>query len=194
MERVRPWFPDCCALGPCPHFQAPHSDPWMSLPSPTAPVSCPLKGLPSRLPAPRILPKMALLHSFPLPSPVREHPAVAVNLAKLKLFRHYYIMVRALFSLKQVFGGVLSLRGGVYTTSRWGAHSSPSACHSEPTSGLCPTPCPAGHLLRVLHAGHRHPAAGGRAVPVAVAVPGEDQDPRWGGQVGRQWLWVGGYA
>ncbi|XP_044110347.1 protein GPR108 isoform X1 [Neovison vison] len=51
------------------------------------------KGLPSRLPAPRILPKMALLHSFPLPSPVREHPAVAVNLAKLKLFRHYYIMV-----------------------------------------------------------------------------------------------------
>ncbi|XP_045847873.1 protein GPR108 isoform X1 [Meles meles] len=28
-----------------------------------------------------------------------------------------------------------------------------------------------GHLLRVLHADHRHPAAGGRALPVAVAVP-----------------------
>ncbi|XP_032164259.1 protein GPR108 isoform X4 [Mustela erminea] len=51
------------------------------------------KGLPSGLPAPWILPQTALLHSSPLPSPARAHPAVAVNLAKLKLFRHYYIMV-----------------------------------------------------------------------------------------------------
>lgn len=106
---------------PLSRFQAPLSDLWMSLPSPpAAPALCPLKGLPSRLPAPWILPPNGppAFLSPPLPSPARAHPAVAVNLAKLKLFRHYYIMVRALFSLKQVFGGVLSLffcgGGGVY--------------------------------------------------------------------------------
>ncbi|XP_059244788.1 protein GPR108 isoform X3 [Mustela nigripes] len=53
------------------------------------------KGLPSRLPAPWILPPNGppAFLSPPLPSPARAHPAVAVNLAKLKLFRHYYIMV-----------------------------------------------------------------------------------------------------
>ena len=39
--------------------------------------------------------------------------------------------------------------------------------------GPVPTRVLAGHLLHLLYADHRHPAAGSRALPVAVAVPGK---------------------
>lgn len=65
---------------------------------------------------------MTLLHTSPPPPyPLNlcAHLSVAVNLAKLKLFRHYYIMVGALFSLREVSGGVFVFVfcRGVRTTS-----------------------------------------------------------------------------
>lgn len=87
----------------------------------------------------------------PPPTPILCPPTVAVNLAKLKLFRHYYVMV------------------GVPPFPR---PASPHLSHGP----LPLTPMPhvsPGHLLYLLHPHHRHPAARGCALPVAVAVPGE---------------------
>ncbi|XP_013360654.1 PREDICTED: protein GPR108 isoform X2 [Chinchilla lanigera] len=75
---------------------------------------------------------------------------VAVNLAKLKLFRHYYVMV------------------GPPTALGPRHRPAPAPCPRHP--GVL-APLSAGHLLHLLHTHHRHPAARGRALPVAVAVP-----------------------
>lgn len=113
---------------------------------------CPL------LHCPPLLPVLVI----PPPYPTLCPPTVAVNLAKLKLFRHYYIMV------------------GVLPSHRLEAF--PTALFPQPKPDLCPcthtslspaNPVPPGHLLYLLYTHHRHSAASGGALPMAVAVPGE---------------------
>ena len=100
------------------------------LPTASPPTYLPLH-VPLHILPPHVLPSIPAPGVLPLTPTLCAHRSVAVNLAKLKLFRHYYVMVGTLCSLG-TFGG--QGVGDSQLVSKH-AHPNPSIC-----SPLAPSP------------------------------------------------------